>query len=254
MNRDIGSILHEWPYDDQEGLQVRQVEAEDGRPLLHMRIDMGLIQMEMTGRPDGARPHGDESCLVHYQGAAEKHRADQGWYEGFEIDAEDCAQLQQEALQYYHRRVACLSLQQYQQAMADADHNLGILDLLKAFAVTRDDWVLSEQYRAFILSHRIQAEALLNVQNENVDQALTVLQRGLDQLREVFVDQEREDKFGDSVEAAVLTDLQHKLEGRFATSHRQRLEIRLDDALRREDVDEVAELRAQLREIGSAET
>jgi len=39
------------------------------------------------------------------------------------------------------------------------------------------------------------------------------------------------------------------VEARYQTSYRQRLHILLDDALRREDPDTAADLRAQLREL-----
>ena len=34
-----------------------------------------------------------------------------GWYEGFELDPPVCAELRQESLQYYHRRIACMATQ-----------------------------------------------------------------------------------------------------------------------------------------------
>ena len=249
MNGDIGATLREWPYDEHEGLQVRRIPGADGRPLLQMRVDLGIIQMELTGRPDGARPHGCESLLAYKRQQTERYREEHGWYEGFDLDRTACTSLRQEALQYYHRRIACLTVQEYDQSIADAEHNLEILDLLKAFARGRDDWLVSEQYRPFILSHRIQAEALQDIQIGQINRAIRVLKQGLDQLRQVFAEQERADEFDQSVEAAVLTDLQRKLESRFKMTRRQRLEMLLDDALRREALDEVTDLRAQLREI-----
>ena len=36
-----------------------------------MRIDLGLIQMELAGRPDGQRPDGFESLLDCYEAKAQ---------------------------------------------------------------------------------------------------------------------------------------------------------------------------------------
>ena len=55
MSKDITAILDGWDYDPDE-LQVRIVAGDDGRDKLQMRIDLGLIQMELSGRPDGSRP------------------------------------------------------------------------------------------------------------------------------------------------------------------------------------------------------
>ena len=57
------------------------------------------------------------------------------------------------------------------------------------------------------------------------------------------------DEYSDSVELAGLEDLRRKLEARYQVTHRKRLQIMLDDALRREDPDTVADLRAQLRQL-----
>ena len=253
MNADIAAILSEWPYDPEAGLQVRRVEGADGRPLLQMRVDLGIIQMELRGRPDGVRPEGRASLWDLYRERAEAYRAEHGWYEGFSLDSDACSGLQQEALQHYHRRIACLALQDFEQAIADADHNLAILDMLKAFAASRQDWWRSEQYRAFILSQRIQAAALQALKAEDLQGALVTLRQGLAQIREVFLEQDREDEAEDSVETEVLRDLQRKLTGQFGLSRRKRLEMLLDAALRREDVDEVLDLRAQLREMDPAD-
>ena len=108
---DISSLLSRWPYDEDDELQVRVIHGRDGVPRLQIRIDLGVMQMETTGRPDGRRPYGFESLLEFYRHQAEDHRRRHGWYEGFELDGDDCAALRQESLQYYHRRVALMTLQ-----------------------------------------------------------------------------------------------------------------------------------------------
>lgn len=249
MNDDISEILTRWPHDHNGGLQVRRVQSRDGKTRLQLRIDLGLMQMEATGRPDGRRPHGEATLLDYHRNQAEAHREKFGWYEGFELDSEDCAALRQEATQFYHRRIAFLELQDFRSAVADADHNLLILDLLKAFAKEREDWLTSEQFRAFIWSHRIQALVYQHLAREDVRAALLELDRGLRRLKQVFAEQERLDEYEDSSELTVLTDLRRRLEARYQITHRQRLHILLDDALRREDPEAAADLRAQLRQI-----
>ena len=55
---------------DPEGVQVRVITGEDGSEKIQMRIDLGLIQMEINGRPDGERPEGFESLLDVYEARA----------------------------------------------------------------------------------------------------------------------------------------------------------------------------------------
>ena len=53
---DLTRFLSHWPRTTGE-FQVRELQADDGRMLLQVRIDLGVIQMEAEGRPDGQRPH-----------------------------------------------------------------------------------------------------------------------------------------------------------------------------------------------------
>ena len=242
--QDISDILTTWSYDEEEGMQVRLIPGDDGVPRLQVRLDLGLLQMELSGRPDGKRPYGFPSLLHYYRYVTEEHRSRHGWYEGFELDGTECAALRQEMMQYYHRRIALMALQDFTRSVEDADHNLEILDLLKAFAGDPDDWLASEQYRAFISSQRVQALTLGHLMREDVEAALLEIERGVAHLKEVFAEQGRLDEFEESSELAALEDLNRKLEARYQVNHRRRLQILLDDALRREDPDAAAHPRA----------
>ena len=73
LSKDITPILSGWDYDPDE-LQVRIVAGDDGRDKIQMRIDLGLIQMELAGRPDGAAPDGLESLLDDLEAQAARGR------------------------------------------------------------------------------------------------------------------------------------------------------------------------------------
>ena len=60
----IDDILKEWPY-EAESLNVRLTKGDDGRKIIQMRIDMGLLQLEVSGRPDGTEPHGEQTYQDH---------------------------------------------------------------------------------------------------------------------------------------------------------------------------------------------
>ena len=62
MSKDISSILEGWEYVPDE-LRVRKIEGSDGVSMVQIRMDLGLMQLEWTGRPDAARPHGFSSLL-----------------------------------------------------------------------------------------------------------------------------------------------------------------------------------------------
>src|SRR5271155_1031351 len=64
--KDIGPLMRGWDYESGT-INDRKIHGNDGQPKLQMRLDLGLLQMEMTGRPDGVRPHGHESLLEYFE-------------------------------------------------------------------------------------------------------------------------------------------------------------------------------------------
>src|SRR5262249_54068777 len=64
--KDIGPLLKGWDYEPGT-INVRKINGADGAPKLQMRLDLGLLQMELTGRPDGAKPHGYDSLLDYFE-------------------------------------------------------------------------------------------------------------------------------------------------------------------------------------------
>ena len=59
MRRDLDDVIQGWPYDPEPGEHLaREVRARDGRMVLQVRIELGVLQLEVGGRPDGLRPHG----------------------------------------------------------------------------------------------------------------------------------------------------------------------------------------------------
>src|SRR6185503_5801203 len=76
-SKDITPMLRGWDYEPGT-INVRKVSGLDGHPKLQMRLDLGLLQMEMTGRPDGTRPHGCESLLEYYESQLADHNRRNG--------------------------------------------------------------------------------------------------------------------------------------------------------------------------------
>ena len=73
MRRDIDEAIQGWPFDPETGdVIVREVRAKDGRALLQIRIELGVLQLEVSGRPDGTRPHGFVTYLdyLRYRAAS----------------------------------------------------------------------------------------------------------------------------------------------------------------------------------------
>ena len=63
-SRNISDILDNWDYDSQS-IRARLVAGRNGASdVIQMRVEMGVIQMETEGRPDGYRPEGFATYLL----------------------------------------------------------------------------------------------------------------------------------------------------------------------------------------------
>src|SRR5213592_4232254 len=102
MDFDISRQLDQWAYQPGK-VAVRKFVGKDGGEKIQLRVDLGILQMNAEGRPDGKRPLGHESWLDYYQFQWKRHtESHHGSEESFALNSEDCARLQQEAIQYYH--------------------------------------------------------------------------------------------------------------------------------------------------------
>ena len=126
MSLDLNTILKDWPHEPGM-IKVRKVPGLDGRDKLQLRIDLGVLQMEMTGRPDGLRPHGCESLLSYHQNRAQLGEASG---DNYELTPEECSELQQEGIQYYHRYVSLFQLSDYAGVIRDTQRNLDLFNFV----------------------------------------------------------------------------------------------------------------------------
>ena len=123
--RHLDDILKEWPFDP-GSISVRLVAAgRNDREVIQMRIEMGVLQLETTGRPDGTRP-GDADTYFDFL-KREKEAASGE----FQLDEEQCFECDREFVQFYHRRICWLALQKYEFAVVDADHSLALMDFCR---------------------------------------------------------------------------------------------------------------------------
>jgi hypothetical protein len=237
QRQDIDFILRKWPY--QPGVVgARFVEGSDGRKVMQMRIEMGVLQMETTGRPDGVRPGGSETYL-DYLNAQCVHKGD-----AFALTDEDHTEVDREFLQFYHRRICCLALREFRQAVADADHTLALMDFVAHWS-TDMEWTLShEQYRPFVIFHRAQAAALAEVQESNPEAAIEEINHALDRIRAVYVKVEAEEQYDHDELVSQLTQLKESLRHEYGVG--RTLTEQLDDAVAAEQYERAARLRDEI--------
>ena len=242
MGKDIQPLLDGWPYDPGK-LCVRKIKGVDGRKKIQLRIEMGILQMEMSGRPDGQRPHGYESLLAYYQAQASDKT---GKKEDFTVDIETCMMLQLEALQYYHRRISFLELEDYERAKRDAERNLELFDFVKEYAEDEEDRLAFEHFRPFVIGHRVRAEVLMYLERESYDKAISKIDAGINEIQTFFKEFDRLDLVDESEEISFLQEWADEIRRDRPKSLSQDLREQIREAVVHEDFERAAELRDEL--------
>ncbi len=243
MNYDIKPILDSFPYEPGE-VNARIIKGLDGKEKLQMRLDLGLIQMELEGRPDGQRPHGYESLLDYYEAKAEQEGR-----ECLELNSEECEALRAEGTQYYYRYLCCLQLGEFRRAARDTARNLRLFDFMKKHAASEEDKLALERYRPYVLMMNTKAEALMLATEGRIRAALSRIDRGAKQIEEFYRAHGNEQLIILSVELMALNSLRKHLENAAIRAPAEVLEQKLQEAIEREDYALAARIRDQLREL-----
>ena len=241
-SKDISAVLNGWEYEP-GSINVRKVPGIDGREKLQMRLDLGLLQMEITGRPDGRRPHGCESMLDYYEQTLTRYRRTNGTTAGFGLNPDQCQQLREEAVMYYHRYLSLFILGDFPGVVRDTARNLRLLDFCGQFATDDHDRFVLEQYRPYIIMMNTRARASMQFKDKQYNKALGTVTEGLDHIREFFVRFGQEEVFDKSSEVKILKRFARSIRKKLPVDPVERLRHKLERAVKREDYEEAARLR-----------
>jgi len=237
---DIGKILKNWPFDPL-AVSARIIEGDDGHKKIQMRVDLGLIQMEYEGRPDGLQPMGFESFLHYYQSVAASD-------EDFTLAPRQLFDLRQEGLQYYHRYLSLHQLKDYKAVVRDTRHNLDILNLIAHHAGAVENYS-SQQHRPYVLMMNTSAKVMLKIEAQKESEALMILSAGIRQIKHVYQNILNDPQPDLSPEIYQLKELQHRITDDGVPSELpllEKLEIELQMALLSENYEQAASLRDQI--------
>ncbi len=233
----IDDILGRWPYDPHT-VKVRVCRGADGRDVLQMRLDMGVLQLETHGRPDGSQPHGYETYLDYLISRTVVDGA------GFRLNDRQCAEADREFVQFYHRRVCWLKLQRYRRAVDDTTHTLALMDFCRRHS-PNEQWTLAhEQHRPFVLFHHVQASALSALEAQGPEAAVHEVNQGLQRMRRVFQRQGRESDYDGDALVERLVEFRESLRQEYGVG--RTLQERLADAVAAEQYELAARIRDEL--------
>ena len=235
-NMHLDDLLSKWDFDP-HALNVRMVKGKDGRDVIQMRVDMGVLQMEASGRPDGELIDECPTYLDHLKELALSNP-------DLELDEDQCMEIDREFMQFYHRRICWLRLQYYHRAVIDADHTLRLMDMCEKHS-NDEEWNRThEQYRPFVLFHRTQAAALGALEDSGAEESIQAISDGLETIRTFFVKHEAEEYFDEDELVVRLVELRESLRSEYEVG--QTLHEKLSEAVEQEQYELAARLRDEL--------
>lgn len=249
MSKDINPILNGWDHNADE-FQVRIIAGVDGRDKLQRRNDLGLIQMELTGRPDGQRPHGFDSLLDFHEARAKECKD----VEGYGLDTDSCAELMREGVQYYHRYLAAYHLRRFDMVARDTARNLRLFAFAVKHAADRRDKVQFDQYRPYVTMMRARAVSAEAIERNDHVAALKAVDQGIEEIRSFLREYEQDEDQFQCRELAKLLRIRREVEQSRPVGPVERLEHQLELAVSLEDYEEAARLRDQISRLRGVST
>ncbi len=255
MSKDISKILSEWKYEPDEVL-VRLVPGEDGRRKLQLRVDLGILQMELDGRPDGLKPEGCESWLDYYEHRQRTHDEFRPERPPFSLKPEDCARLWREGVQYYHRYLSFWHLDMYELCARDTQRNLRLFAFVCAFAEDDRLKLQFDQWRPYVLMMHTRAVAMPLVLKKAYREAFRVIDSGIESIRDFLEEYNQSHRAEECVELTSLEHWRDELlaheEAAAAAEPKSKIQIlrqKLEQAIATEEFEDAARLRDEIRTL-----
>lgn len=243
MIRDLRSILEGWDFQSGK-ISVRKIIGRDGREKIQTRIDLGVLQLECAGRPDGRRPQGHESLLDYYEHRLREHVEVHGDDEDFILTPEDCRELRHEAYLYYQRYLSLFVLEEFDGVERDTARNLRLIDLCERYAATEADRAALRRQRAYVTMMNVRARAYEALGAGRHEDALAVIDEGLNALAALAADEEQDG--ANAGEIRTLRMLRAEVLEKMPDDLPAKLQSELELALQCEDYERAAQLRDRL--------
>ena len=255
MSQDVSHVLDGWDFDPHE-LNVRVIQGDDGTEKIQMRIDLGLLQMAMNGRPDGQSPNGFESLLDYYEAQAKEYG------NGYHLNSESSDQLFREGWQFYQRYLCLFHLGYYELVIRDTERNLRLFRFVKNHTKKRRENLRFDQYRPYVLMMQTRAKAMLSLNRSDRTAALAEFKEGCRQIEEFLDEHGKTSQRSECFELEFLSRWHEELEAKAVAVEKPthddgdeltKLRDYLQKAVDREDYEYAALLRDQIKRMEQAD-
>ena len=244
---DLDPLMQSWPFEPGP-MKARTIQGSDGREKIQLRLDLGILQMESAGRPDGQRPFGCESLLDHYEKIARRfEKEDQT--RSFKLTMEDCLKLQQEGIQYYHRYLAFFQLHNLEGVIQDTRRNLRLFDFVSHYCERPEMVTMFQQFRPYVVMMRTRAQGGIALDAKDYVLAIRHVQAGIQEIRGFLAEHFPPDWSEHCAELQFLENWLEEIRKEQPLTPREKLHQQMLKAIEQEDYERAARLRDALREL-----
>lgn len=248
MLEDLDPLLHQWPYESGT-IQVRTVQGSDGKTKVQLRLDLGILQMESDGRPDGQTPFGCESLLEHYEKLALRFENEDREH-SFKLNSDDCLKLQQEGIQYYHRYLAFFQLQNFNAVIRDTQRNLRLFDFVARYAEKAELANMFQHFRPYVLMMLTRARGMMALHANDYPRAIKHIEWGVQEIKNFLQEHYPPELIEQNAELAFLQNWMQEVTEERPLTPKEKLHQQMLDAVEKEDYERAARLRDALKELG----
>ncbi len=187
MNFDLERIYREWGCPPEE-LSARVIAGQDGVDIIQLRVELGILQMQLDGRPDGHGYRGGATVLEYLQ-ARDAEDLDEDAHEQIWAD------LRRELNQFNYRRLAFSSLADeavheddtelirlyLARTLRDIDHCLAVLRFAQTYG--REHFIGNLSLIPTLIFNRARLLARLRAAECRFDEAIEEAMAGAEALR-----------------------------------------------------------------------
>lgn len=251
MIKDLRSILDGWEYEPGK-ISVRKIIGLERREKIQTRVDLGLMQFETEGRPDGKRPHGRDSLLDYHEKRLARYLDDHGDDDGFELSPEECREIRHEAYLYHQRFVSLFVLEEFEGVERDSEVTLRHIDLCERYAAEEEDRAALRPYRNYALMMNTRGRAHQAMKRGAYTQAMAIVDAGMASLQPL--DDDESFSAETPAEAALLLSLRQEILEQMPGDSLPKLYASLSAAIEQEDYELAAGIRDRIDAAKRRET
>ena len=164
MSLDLNTILKDWPHETGT-IKVRKIVGLDGTREIAI-ADRSRRLADGIDRPPGwasARTAANRfSSIINCGPRMPKRKG-----ETYELTPEQCAELQQEGIQYYHRYLSLFQINDFAGVVRDTQRNLDLFDFVAEHTDREESRLELQQFRPYVLMMNTRARASILLDREN---------------------------------------------------------------------------------------